>query len=164
MKTLSLSPATTALDLYASFGLSEEANTIAKMFSKLDRKTLESVSLGYNKASALDHLYHAFCEACHPGWDGYEAVPASFDSYVKAEKFIKALPANVPAAEVAIDPDGEVSFEWYHGPRRVFSISIGSGDELTYAGIYGSSKARGVETFNFEIPRVVLDNLRRLLT
>ena len=69
-----------------------------------------------------------------------------------------------PAPEVAIDPDGEVSFEWYHGPRRVFSISIGSSDELTYAGIYGSSKARGVETFNFEIPRVVLDNLRRLLT
>ena len=63
----------------------------------------------------------------------------------------------------AMDPDGEVSLEWYRGPRRVFSISIGSNDELTYAGIFGASKARGVEPFSFEIPHAVLDNLRRLL-
>jgi hypothetical protein len=164
MKTLSLSTATNSLDLYTSFGLSAEAKKITSMFYKLDSKTLESVSLGYSKAGALEQLYDAFCQACQPGWDGYGAVPASFDSYVQAERFINALPANVPAPEVAMDPDGEVSFEWYHGPRRVFSISIGSSDELTYAGIYGSSKARGVETFNFEVPRVVLDNLRRLLS
>jgi hypothetical protein len=164
MKTASLSIGSSSLELYASFGVSAEAKTVASMFSDLDGERPESVSLGQDKSDALQNLYNAFCEACRPGWDGYSALSANFESYVKAESFIRALPSNIPTPEVALDPDGEVSLEWYRAPRRVFSVSIGPDDELTYAGIFGSSKTRGVETFNFEFPKVVLDNLRRLLS
>ena len=163
MKSSFASAAGSMVEIYPSFAVSSEAGAVASMLSDMDDKTLESISLGKPKTDALQQLYAAFCEACQPGWDGYGAVAAAYDGYVKAEKFIKALPANIPAPEVAIDPDGEISLEWYRAPRRVFSVSIGSNDEMTYAGVFGKSNAHGTETFNFQIPTPVLINLRRLL-
>jgi hypothetical protein len=163
MKTSLLSSLCNSVDIYTSVGLSSEAGTVATMFSDLASDTMESLYLGKAKSDAIEALDTAFCEACQPGWDGYEAAPACYDSYLKAKKLIKALPANIPAPEVAVDPDGEISLEWFRTPSRAFSVSIGSEDSLTYAGIFGSARARGIETLNFEIPRVVLDNLRRLL-
>jgi hypothetical protein len=88
-----------------------------------------------HKPNALDALHAAFAESCAPGWDGYAAASASCESYLRAKRFIKALPANFLAPEVAVDPDGEVSLEWYCPTGRVFSVSIGANDGLTYAGI-----------------------------
>jgi hypothetical protein len=163
MKRALLSTVTGSVAIFSSVGVSTEAKAVATMFYNLDRDSMQPVSLGKAKSDALQSLSAAFCEACQPGWDGYGAVTASFDSYAKAEKFIRALPANIPPPEVAVDPDGEISLEWYRNPSRVFSVSIGADDSLTYAGLFGASRTRGVETFNLDIPKIVLDNLRRLL-
>jgi len=105
-----------------------------------------------------------FSHCCRKGWDGYDASAASYESYFRAKRFIEALPANFPAPEVALDPDGEVSLEWYCAPGRVFSISIGANDELTYAGKFSPTrKTHGTEPFTGQIPKVILDNIRRLL-
>jgi len=151
------------LEVSPSFGVSPEADRLQSLFQDLDRGTLQSVSLGKQRTDALRQLYGAFCETCQPDWDAYGGSATSFEAYVKAEKFIKTLPANIPAPEIAIDPDGEVSLEWFRGPRQVFSVSIGPSDKLTYAGIFGASNTHGEETLNFQIPKVVLQNLRRLL-
>jgi hypothetical protein len=164
MKSSFAAATSNAVELYPSFAVGAEARDVASFFLELDGRALESISLGKQKGDALQNLYAAYSEACQPGWDGYGAVAASYDGYVKAEKFIKSLPANIPAPEVAIDPDGDISLEWYRAPRRVFSVSIGSADELTFAGIFGKSTAHGTETFNFQIPQSVLANLRRLLS
>ena len=121
MKTPSLSAGSSFLELYASFGVSQEAEAVASMLSEFDGETLQSVSLGEDKSDALKSLYKAFCEACQLGWDGHNAPSASYESYVKAEKFIQAFPANIPAPEVALDPDGEVSLEWYRAPSSFLS-------------------------------------------
>jgi len=72
---------------------------------------LRSREAGRLKGDALDSFYAAFSESCAPGWDGYDAASASYDCYLRAKRFIEALPANFPAPEVALDPDGEVSLD-----------------------------------------------------
>ena len=69
---------------------------------------------------------------------------------------------DIPAPEIGVEPDGEVVFEWYGGKRKVFSISMGSRNELTYAGLYGISKTFGVEQFYGNIPDTLLDNVSRV--
>lgn len=41
----------------------------------------------------------------------------NIDSVNRARQFIKALPIAIPFPEIAVDPDGEISFEWYHSPH-----------------------------------------------
>jgi len=64
----------------------------------------------------LDRLYAIFTESREAGWDGYGARAASYESYLEAKRFIEALPARCPVPEIAMDPDGEVSLEWYFAP------------------------------------------------
>lgn len=117
-----------------------------------------------HKPNALDALHAAFSDSGAPGWDGYDAASASYDSYLRAKRFIEALPANFPAPEVAVDPDGEVSLEWYCPTGRVFSVSIGANDGLSYAGKFSPSrKTHGTEIFTNQIPQVILDNIRRAI-
>jgi hypothetical protein len=142
----------------------EEACRVETYFTQLQEHALGSVVLGKQKGDALDELYVAFSESCAPGWDGYDASSASYDSYLRAKRFIEALPANFPAPEVAVDPDGEVSLEWYCPTGRVFSVSIGANDGLSYAGKFSPSrKTHGTEVFTSQIPQVILDNIRRVI-
>jgi len=164
MSARSFSEFTSPFETSSSFGLGDEAGRVESVFFQLQEHALVSVALGTPKQAALDSLYAAFSEGCSAGWDGYDASAASYESYFRAKRFIEALPANFPAPEVALDPDGEVSLEWYRPPGRVFTVSIGTNDELTYAGKFSpSKKTHGTEPFTGEIPKVILDNIRRLL-
>ncbi len=116
-----------------------------------------------DKVEILEQLYATFTACRESGWDGYSAAPMTYEAYVKAKQFVETWPANLPLPEVSADPDGEVSFEWYRSPNRVFSVSIGLKDELTYAGICDRNKAHGAETFQTEIPKIVLQHVRRVM-
>jgi hypothetical protein len=43
-------------------------------------------------------------ESCAPGWDGYDASSASYDSHLRAKRFIEALPANFPPEKWRLIP------------------------------------------------------------
>jgi hypothetical protein len=146
----------------SSYGLGDDAGKVESLLWQLTESTYETVSLGKPKKDAMDHLYKYFCASCEPEWEVCGASAVSFEAYLKAEKFIQALPTSFPVPEVAVDPDGEISLEWYRGSGRVFSVSIGPGDDLSYAGLFGPNKVHGTETFNAAIPKVVLENIRRL--
>lgn len=164
MTALSLFDYTSPFESSLSFGLGEEARRVEKIFGEMQRHSLASMSLGRAKQDGLDNLYATFAESCQDGWDGYDASAASYESYQRAKRFIEALPTSFPIPEVALDPDGEVSLEWYGQPGRVFSVSIGANDELAYAGRFSPTrKTHGTELFTDQIPKVILDNIRRLL-
>lgn len=116
-----------------------------------------------DRSEVLEQLYTTFTACREPGWDGYSAAPISYDAYIKAKQFVDTWPANLPLPEVSADPDGEVSLEWYRSPKRVFSVSIGPNDEITYAGICDRNKAHGTETFQTQIPKVVLEHVSRVM-
>ena len=69
---------------------------------------------------------------------------------------------SVPTPDISIDTDGEVRYEWYKGPRQVFSVAVRSDGQLAYAGLLGVNKAYGAEYFADDLPNAILDNLRRV--
>jgi hypothetical protein len=97
-------------------------------------------------------LTEAFHEASVGNWDGYGALPADDVTFAKALAVLRALPTGIPDPDIGVDPSGHISFEWYLGPRRVFTMSVDRDGDLSYAVLVGGEKAHGSAHFNEEIP------------
>ena len=104
----------------------------------------------------------AFESAQQRGWDDYGGAvvtPAALD---RAHAFLALLPAALPApTSVDVEPDGELAFEWYKSPAWVFSVSVGAGPVLSFAGLYGANVAHGREQFVDKLPAAIVENLQR---
>jgi len=112
-----------------------------------------------DRLTALEKL----AEMCaRVGWDGYDALPVSHASLQAAREFSGALPEEWPVPEISADPDGGISFEWARSPHWVFTLSVASDRQVSYAGLFGSSRVHGVEPFSGTIPGSIRDGLGRL--
>ena len=145
-----------------NWGVSESANEIQRETEELQRDFSRSITFGEHLSEMIERLFEARQEHAINNWDGYGAKAIDEQSYQNAIRFILSLSPDIPAPEIGVEPDGEVVFEWYGGKRKVFSISMGSRNELTYAGLYGISKTYGVEHFYESIPNTILDNISRV--
>jgi len=102
-------------------------------------------------------------EARESNWDGYGSQALIYDSYLEAQKFIDAFPlSTMVLPEVSIDPEGEISFEWYNDPENCFSVSFNGDEIIIYAGIFGINKINGCEYFGDEIPEIIVENIKRV--
>ena len=100
-----------------------------------------------------------------PGWDGNQAPPVSYSTVENAREFIAVLPAETPTPELAVDPDNAaVSFEWHGGYRRVFSVSIGESGRLACAGLDGTDQWHAALSFTRQLPRLVGESIRRVMS
>jgi hypothetical protein len=108
----------------------------------------------------------ALADACSaasvPNWDGYGAAPVVAPTTWHAERFLASIPEAWPNPEIDADPDGEVSFEWARSAHWVFTVSVAENGRLSYAGLFGSSRVHGVETFAGTLPRAIVEGLVRL--
>ncbi len=145
-----------------NWGVSEGAIEIQRKTEELQRDFSRSITFGEHLSKMLENLFQVKQEHSIDNWDGYGAKAINEQSYQNAIRFVLSLAPNTPTPEIAVEPDGEVVFEWYGGKRKVFSISMGSRNELTYAGLYGVSKTYGVEYFYGNIPDTLLDNISRV--
>jgi hypothetical protein len=145
-----------------NWGVSESANEIQRETEELQKDFSRSITFGEHLSKMLENLFQAKQEHSIDNWDGYGAKAIDEQSYENAIRFVLSLAPDIPTPEIAVEPDGEVVFEWYGGKRKVFSISMGSRNELTYAGLYGISKTYGVEYFYGNIPDTLLDNISRV--
>jgi len=143
-------------------GVSETAEILDKIIEKMLKDCSPSVTI--DKDALIQEIDDVFEECSVDNWDGYDAKAISIDSCREAIRFVRSLPTMIPLPEIAVDPDGEVALEWYEGPRKVFTVSIGSRNEITYAGLFGFNKVNGTECFYDEIPKAILDNLDRLFS
>ena len=150
------------LSLFSNTGLSNEAETLRERYEDAVLHLLQSQSLGERLHKNFKSLEEVVTEASTLNWDGYGALPVNKLAQYKAEQFLRALPLSIPNPEIGVDPDGEISFEWYNGRSKVFSISVSDTGKLTYAGIFGIRKVNGVEYFEDRIPRAIINNLQRL--
>ena len=145
-----------------SDAVSNEANCVQKLFHQTRHELWSSVSLGYSREACRNQLIEAWRQATTKGWDGYDAEPIHAAAVASAYAFIDAFPSNVPLPEVAVDPDGEISFDWFSAPRRQFSISIGPNNVLSYAGLFGTDKVAGSERFQGTVPKAFVDYITRV--
>lgn len=107
-------------------------------------------------------LENVCSEASEPNWDGYGAPPVSYLTYSVAKAFLETLPHIPIDPDIAIDPDGEVSFAWHKAPRQLFTVSVGRTGRLSYAGIFGDVNTYGTEYFNDQVPSPITTGLARL--
>ena len=144
-----------------SAGLSDAARFIDNRINEpRDRLLRESVSVGY--ASVVAVLLRINEECRTPGWDGDKAPPISTGALYAAERFILALPLGTPRPSVGAEPDGQVTFEWYRSPRATLSVSVDPQGLLHYSAMLGGACQCGTEPFLGQIPRAILDLIRRV--
>lgn len=150
---------------YTDRGESADANLLGRRLEEARRHFPErSVTLGETHRLALAALRETYEEAADNNWDGYGAMAVSPLVYYRAQRFLQILPPGFPVPEVGVDPDGEISLEWYRGPRKVFSVSLAGNGRLSYAGIFGLRSTHGTDFLGDELPDAVVANLTRLFS
>jgi len=122
-----------------------------------------SVALFGAKSRIIDRIFELASECDHDGWDGEEGMCISPLIVDRAVSFVRALPDGVWLPEVAPEPDGSVSFDWIAARTRVFSLSVGATNRLSFAWIDGTDRGHGVARFDGDgVPARVLSGLREL--
>jgi hypothetical protein len=135
--------------------VSDEARLIRSLIA--DRRPVDFAAARRRWA-----LSDACTAASAPNWDGYGASAVATPAVWHAGRFLSAIPETWPSPEIGADPDGELSFEWARGPHWVFTVSVGQDGHLSYAGLFGSSRVHGMETFAGTLPQAIVDGLARL--
>jgi hypothetical protein len=145
----------------SNLGVSPGADIIGKEAEELQNTFDQSITIGKHFIATQRILAKAIEEYSVKNWDGYGAEVIDIFSCMGAIFFSQMLPAHLPVPEIYVDPDGEITFEWYSNPRKVFSVTVRGNEELVYAGLFGINKIYGTESFDDELPDVILDNISR---
>lgn len=133
--------------------------------TKANNRRDRSLSITGLRGAVLSELMELRNEHSEKGWDGAEAPPVAAVALDRARELILALPFSIPNPELAIDPDdGAISLEWYAGPSRVFSVSVGLSSRMACAGLDGTDSWHGVARFDgAKVPDFVLQSIQRIL-
>jgi hypothetical protein len=142
-------------------GFSEEAEFVEKAASSGREQLRESNTFGLD-STLRDELATVWDECRDPNWDGFGALPVGEDTLRNAYRFLEGLPAGVPAPSIGAEPDGDLTLEWHRSARRSLSISVSAAGELHIAGLFGPSRVYGTEAFFGDVPRSILDLIRRV--
>lgn len=143
-------------------GASEAAQVIAALARKGREHFLQPLSRSAHRNAAMEELATVQEECVHAGWDGHQALPINEDTFRQAYFFIEAFPLELPMPSIAAEPDGYLTMEWHHASRRTLSVSIGAGGDLHYSALFGVANAYGTEVFSGEVPKVIIDLVRRV--
>jgi hypothetical protein len=126
-----------------------------------ERKT--SILLGGKMRELYEQLVALRVECLRDDWDGYGAKALNLASFDRALRFLYCLPTTTRTPEVAVEPDGEIAFEWANNNNsRLLSVSVAANGELNYAGLYGVNKVHGTEHFDENLPSPIMDLIHRV--
>lgn len=112
--------------------------------------------------SAFTQLVDCLEECSQEGWDGEDAAEVLVQAFSNARHFLTLLPNAYPAPEVAADPDGDVLLDWIVSRQRMFSVSIGGGDRIAFAGLIDGNTIYGSERITDRFPPQLAEYLQRL--
>lgn len=149
---------------YINRAVSEDAQALATKERDIQAELSKSLTIGQHHIQMFRALYEAYEGASDDNWDGYGAKAIDRNAYIEAMRFAMMLPQTITFPEIDVEPDGELVFEWYRAPRKVFSVIVTSNNEVIYSGLFGTGKVNGTEYFGDELPRTILDNLQRLFS
>ncbi|MBI2869261.1 MAG: hypothetical protein HYX96_05495 [Chloroflexi bacterium] len=150
------------LNFPRNLGVSEDADVIQRETDELKQSFAQTVTFGEHLSTITEGLLQVRKEYSKDDWDGYGAKRVDEQSLKNALRFALTLPASVPEPKVDVIPSGEVVFTWEHGKRQLFSVIIGERNDLSYAGLYGATKAYGVEYYDEGIPESIIANVKRV--
>lgn len=143
-------------------GVSGDAEKIREEADELKQSFARTMSFGERLSRILEALIRAREEYSEDNWDGYGAKSIDKQSLENALRFALSIPSSIPTPDIDVVPAGQVVFTWQEGKRLLFSVIIGSRNELSYAGLYGATKVYGIEYFNDGIPDIILNNINKV--
>ena len=91
-------------------------------------------------------LEKIFEECSSKNWDGDRAKPISKEVLQNARTFLESFPSGVEQPQIAAEPDGAISFEWYRSPEKVISVSVNPRGEVYYAAMIGARRKHGKDS------------------
>ncbi|MGO8933776.1 MAG: hypothetical protein ACLPLZ_04870 [Terracidiphilus sp.] len=141
---------------------SSEAQDLSRKQSDVRSDLLKNISVRNTAEHLISELEALASEASCRGWDGYDAAPINPEACKFAMQFIRALPTTGRQPMLSADPDGEVSFEWVFGKRKVLNVSVGATGRCTFAWVSGQRSNRGTDWIEHEIPASIVFALRQL--
>jgi hypothetical protein len=145
-----------------SRGESEAAQFVAEQADERRRSLWRTWTFGHAYQEALRSLESVAQRCVQRDWDGYGAEPVLPATVYAANRFLEALPPELPGPTVGAEPDGYITLEWYRSPQRLLSVSVGPDDSLHYAAILGPNKQYGTEIFFGNVPTVIIGLIRRV--
>lgn len=141
-------------------GFSPEAELVAKAARSGQRRLQSSNALGIEPV--LDELGTVWEECRLPDWDGYGAAPVSQDTLRNAYILLDSFPLGFPHPSIGAEPDGQLTLEWHHSPRRTLSVSVTPDGELHFAALLGPNRVYGTEVFFGAVPQRILELIRQV--
>ena len=124
-----------------------------------------SIALFGAKKALISDVYAAAAECAQEDWDGGGAAAIAPLVVDRAVELVRALPAHVPLPEVAAEPDGGLSFDWIASKARVFSLSIGMTQRLSFAWIDGADRGHGVVRFDGDsVPLRIIEGIHDVMS
>lgn len=145
-------------------GASESALFVAQQQTDGRQRLQNSFYFSFNVREVFNELFSVAEDCRNANWDGQGALAVCEESYRTAYRFLEALPLGTVAPEVGVEPDGEITLEWYYSPRRTLSISFSKNGDLHYAALIGASKTYGTEPYFGNVPKIIMDLVSRVKT
>jgi hypothetical protein len=115
-------------------------------------------------ARVTSEILAMVAEHGYPDWNGEGACAVSTPAADRTVAFIRALPDNVPAPEIAPEPDGSISLDWIRSRNHVLSVSVGVSESLAYAWVFGDDSGHAGVRFDGEsTPQEILDRIAQTM-
>lgn len=85
------------------------------------------------------------------------------DVFTFAQRFLLVLPGDLPAAELDVDNDGDVVFDWSGPGGRMMTLALRYDGRISFAARLSSTKSRnGNDLFLDSIPQEIISLLREV--
>lgn len=141
-------------------GVSDESRIVAD--AQWANQAHLARSATFSKTTAYDGLLKVWEESSAENWDGHGALAVSRATLGHAGRLIDSLPLGTPLPSVGVEPDGQVTLEWYRDPKWTLSVSVSSEGRLFYSALFDSDDPRGSSRFVDQVPRTILDFIKRV--
>ncbi len=138
-----------------SFGASSAATKV----SALAKSALSDLASTWSFSPSRHELFGLHLNASR-------GISGSLDeqTLMIADNFLTAMPKHLPAAELSLDEDGEVLFDWSPGPGRMLTVSLRCDGRLSYAVRFGAGRTRyGEDIFTGTFPTWISDDIEKLV-
>jgi hypothetical protein len=145
-----------------NYGVSLSADKIRKESDEIKQIFARTESFGERLSQILEALLIVKEKYSVENWDSYGALSIDEQSFENSLRFALSLPSSVPLPDIDVIPTGQVVFNWYKGKRQLFTIIIGSRNEISFAVLLGATKTYGVVYFDENIPEIILENINTI--
>ena len=141
-----------------AMGVSDVARNLAARFADYNSSRLMTIT-GSQEASMPSRAFEGLLEILEEG----EQI--AFEIFSESITFLKNLPSNFEIPDIAQEPSGAITFEWYKNPFKVFVISINGTNTLEFAALAGrGNEWHGKMNYTGEMPAQIKTALEIFLT